>query len=190
MNRTDYLLHLQKYLKKLPKADYDNAMEYFTEYFDEAGEEREQEVIRDLGTPREAASELLKNLLGQKLNSPQQLRKKLASSQALLWVTSLSILAVPAGLPIICAAIILILCILLLSILLLGAILCDIIFFAASFFLLLKGVLTIGHSLPGACIILGIALASLGLCILLSLFVGWVCQKMVMGAARLIQHLL
>ena len=35
MTRDEYLGQLSKYLKKLPKADYDDAMEYFTEYFSE-----------------------------------------------------------------------------------------------------------------------------------------------------------
>ena len=58
MNRTEYLKQLDKYLKRLPAEDYQNAMEYFTEYFDEAGPEGEEQVIRELGTPKEAASEL------------------------------------------------------------------------------------------------------------------------------------
>ena len=52
MNRTEYLKQLDKYLKRLPAEDYQNAMEYFTEYFDEAGPEGEEQVIRELGTPK------------------------------------------------------------------------------------------------------------------------------------------
>ena len=35
MNREEYLRELSKYLKKLPKKDYDDTMNYFEEYFDE-----------------------------------------------------------------------------------------------------------------------------------------------------------
>ena len=35
LTKTEYLQQLQKYLKKLPKADYEDAMEYFTEYFED-----------------------------------------------------------------------------------------------------------------------------------------------------------
>ena len=55
---------MRKYLKRLPKDDYENAMEYFTEYFDDAG--NDEEAIRELGSPREAASDLLAALLNQK----------------------------------------------------------------------------------------------------------------------------
>ena len=64
MNRETYLKELRKYLKRLPKDDYENAMEYFTEYFDDAG--NDEEAIRELGSPREAASDLLAALLNQK----------------------------------------------------------------------------------------------------------------------------
>lgn len=62
MNRSEYLKELDKYLKKLPQSDYQNAMEYFTEYFDEAGEER---AMEELGTPREAAEDIFGNLSAQ-----------------------------------------------------------------------------------------------------------------------------
>ena len=164
-------------------------MDYFTEYFDEAGSDREQEVIRELGTPKEAAGELLRNLLNQKMDAPGKVEKKFSSVHSLLLVTFLSVLTVPAGLPVLCAAIILFVCFLLLVILLLGAALCDITFFAASMYLLVQGLQAIGDSLSGACLLLGISLAGMGLCIVLSFLVLWVCQKMIWGVARFIQLL-
>ena len=41
-------------------------MEYFTEYFADAGPENEQAVIKELGTPKQAAAELMRNLLDKK----------------------------------------------------------------------------------------------------------------------------
>ena len=35
MSREEYLNQLHKYLRKLPRQDYEDAMEYFTEYFQE-----------------------------------------------------------------------------------------------------------------------------------------------------------
>ena len=61
--RDEYLAELRHYLRKLPPDDYESAMEYFTEYLDDAGPENEAQAIRDLGTPKEAASEILQNLL-------------------------------------------------------------------------------------------------------------------------------
>ena len=48
MTRQEYMEELKKYLKRLPKEDYDNAIEYFSEYFDEAGPEYEQQVMEEL----------------------------------------------------------------------------------------------------------------------------------------------
>ena len=33
MTREEYMTKLQKYLRKLPKQDYEDAIEYFNEYF-------------------------------------------------------------------------------------------------------------------------------------------------------------
>ena len=37
MTSGEYLKQLEKYLRKLPQSDYEDAMEYFTEYFADAG---------------------------------------------------------------------------------------------------------------------------------------------------------
>ena len=63
MTRQEYMEELKKYLKRLPQEDFDNAIEYFSEYFEEAGPEKEQQVMRELGEPNEAARELFLNLL-------------------------------------------------------------------------------------------------------------------------------
>lgn len=63
MTRTEYLAELQNQLRKLPQDDFKEVMDYFTEYFDEAGPEHENQVIADLGSPKEAASEILGRLL-------------------------------------------------------------------------------------------------------------------------------
>ena len=41
MTRTEYLTQLELYLKKLPQADQIEAMDYFRELFDDAGDEGE-----------------------------------------------------------------------------------------------------------------------------------------------------
>ena len=68
MTRTDYLTQLETYLNKLPEADRIEAMDYFKELFDDAGSEGEEELIASLGTPKEAAHDVLSNLLDKKVN--------------------------------------------------------------------------------------------------------------------------
>ena len=48
MTRTEYIAKLTKYLRKLPQKDYEEALEYFMEYFEEAGPENEAQVIVEL----------------------------------------------------------------------------------------------------------------------------------------------
>ena len=62
MTKTEYLKKLQKYLKRLPVSDYEDTMDYFREYFDEIDDDEIDPPIEELGTPTEAASELLNQL--------------------------------------------------------------------------------------------------------------------------------
>ena len=57
---------LEKYLRKLPQSDYEDAMEYFTEYFADAGPENEQAVIKELGTPETGSRRADAESSGQK----------------------------------------------------------------------------------------------------------------------------
>ena len=76
MTSGEYLKQLEKYLRKLPQSDYEDAMEYFTEYFADAGPENEQAVIKELGTPKQAAAELMRNLLDKKVDEREAMEKE------------------------------------------------------------------------------------------------------------------
>ena len=67
MTRTEYLNQLEAYLMKLPQSDRIEAMDYFKELFDDAGPEGEEELIASLGSPKEAAHDILTTLLDKKI---------------------------------------------------------------------------------------------------------------------------
>lgn len=69
MTKTEYLAELEKELQSLPKKDFQEAMDYFTEYFEEAGPEKEADIIDELGSPREAAADIIENVLGKEATS-------------------------------------------------------------------------------------------------------------------------
>ena len=95
MTRTDYLTQLETYLHKLPEADRIEAMDYFKELFDDAGSEGEEELIASLGTPKEAAHDILSDLLDKKVNeAPAQ-----KNDRQLLHIALLALLA-PIGIPV------------------------------------------------------------------------------------------
>lgn len=89
--KEDYLDELRHYLRRLPADDFDSAMAYFTEYFEDAGPENEAQAIRDLGTPKEAAAELLQNLLHEGGDARHQ------SNTRTLKIALIAILLSPLG---------------------------------------------------------------------------------------------
>ncbi|MGT2800177.1 DUF1700 domain-containing protein [Streptococcus marmotae] len=93
MTRNDYITQLQKYLKRLPAEDYQDAMEHFNEYFDEAGLENEAQVIAELGSPKQAAREILNQLYDKKTEMGT------ATAKNTILIVILSILAAPLAFP-------------------------------------------------------------------------------------------
>ena len=97
MTRTEYIAKLTKYLRRLPQKDYEEALEYFMEYFEEAGPENEAQVIAELGTPKEAAHEVITRLLDEKIIED---KSSLRNKTTILWIAILAVLASPVALPI------------------------------------------------------------------------------------------
>lgn len=59
MTRTEYLSELESNLITLPREERDMAVRFYEEYFDEAGPEKEQEVIEELGKPYHLARTII-----------------------------------------------------------------------------------------------------------------------------------
>ncbi|MDO5145545.1 MAG: DUF1700 domain-containing protein [Eubacteriales bacterium] len=126
MNRKEYLKQLEKYLRRLPSEDYQNAIDYFTELFDEAGPEREAEVIADLGSPKEASAEILSALLDKQMERHNELLlpstgshakesndgspKRKGSLFSVILLVVLTICAAPIAAPLAITAVIFLLC--------------------------------------------------------------------------------
>ena len=70
MNREQYMERLRHRLKRLPKEDYERAVAYFTEYFEEAGPEREAQAIEDLGSPELAADQIIRDFAVENAAEP------------------------------------------------------------------------------------------------------------------------
>lgn len=58
MTRNEYLTRLAELLQDIPVEERVSAMEYYNDYFDDAGEENEEQVIRELGSPEQVAAEV------------------------------------------------------------------------------------------------------------------------------------
>ncbi|MCM1328529.1 MAG: DUF1700 domain-containing protein [Ruminococcus sp.] len=59
MTRAEYLSELDSHLITLPKEERDMAVGFYDEYFEEAGAEKEQEVIEELGKPYNLARTII-----------------------------------------------------------------------------------------------------------------------------------
>lgn len=98
MTKKEYMEQLKARLKRLPKEDFERAVEYYEEYFAEAGEENEQKAIEDLGNPQEAADQIICDMAIAYSEEPVQNVKKGMNA---LWVGILAVCAAPIALPLV-----------------------------------------------------------------------------------------
>ena len=61
MNRTDFMKELRAGIVKLPYQEAEAALEYYEEYFEEAGAENEERVLEELGDPRVIAKQIMED---------------------------------------------------------------------------------------------------------------------------------
>jgi len=93
MNREIFLWELQKQLRRLPVDEIENTIGFYEEYFNDAGPEREAEVIAELGSPAAVAAKVIgEYAVG---NSPS-----VKSAGSKLWVVILAVCASPVALPV------------------------------------------------------------------------------------------
>ncbi len=59
MNKLDFLSQLTKNLSNLPKEEVESALNYYEEYFNDAGNTNEELVVKELGSPAKIASQII-----------------------------------------------------------------------------------------------------------------------------------
>lgn len=64
MNRVVFMKQLESLLQNVSPAEREEALQYYNDYFDDAGEENEQEVIEALGDPATIAENIRRDLYG------------------------------------------------------------------------------------------------------------------------------
>ena len=64
MNRAQFMKQLEKLLSDISEEERKEALDYYESYFDDAGPEREAEVLRELGSPGKVAA-IIKADLGE-----------------------------------------------------------------------------------------------------------------------------
>lgn len=145
-NKQTYMAALAYHLKDLQKEEFDDAIEYIEEYFNEAGDENEAQVIEELGPPHKLAATIRAEATIKKANTTQQnddipyeeqnksTRQTRKRDLKNIWIIILGIFALPIGLPIIFSFLAIIL----------------------SFFLVIFSLIISGICIAGALVIIGI----------------------------------
>ena len=197
MSREEYLNQLHKYLRKLPRQDYEDAMEYFAEYFQETDEEGAAELMKELGTPKEAARELMANLLDKKIEEHQNYEtdgqtrvEKKGSGKHVIWIALLVLFAAPVGAPLLVALATVVLS---LVVCMLAILLCVVLFAACLIIIggkiIVRGILAVPISMSGFAMLTGSGLLAMGAGILGVLLCIYLCKWSSMLIAKLVRRI-
>jgi uncharacterized membrane protein len=92
---------LKEKIKTLPPDEYVSAIQYYEEYFIEAGPENEQKVIKELGSPEKVAALLKANHAVEDMEKSDGSAKK---SLKTIFVVLIALFAAPIAIPIAIAA--------------------------------------------------------------------------------------
>ena len=174
MTKVEYLAKLDKYLRKLPKEDYQEAMDYFSEYFEEAGPENEAQVIAELGTPKEAARDIISRLLDEKIIDQEKTPK---SRVSMVWLAILAILSAPVTLPLALFLFLAVITILALGVAANAVVLSlGVAFLTSGIYMLFDSWSYLNISFSATALSFGLGLLALGLSLLALLAAGAVCK--------------
>ncbi|MFA9376299.1 MAG: DUF1700 domain-containing protein [Lachnotalea sp.] len=67
MSRKEFMEELENMLGNIQESEREEALQYYNDYFDEAGSENAEQVIRELGTPAKVAA-IIKTSLQENIN--------------------------------------------------------------------------------------------------------------------------
>ena len=67
MNRIEFMTELASLLQDIPAEERRDAMQYYNDYFDDAGEDQEQQVIDELESPQKVAEKIKADMTGEEV---------------------------------------------------------------------------------------------------------------------------
>lgn len=102
MNRQKFMQELEFLLKKLPTEQRLEVLEFYREYFAEAGVENEQKVLDELKSPEHLAAKILAEYAQKQISFKEEVKNKKAKNTngiKAFWFGALAILAAPIAIP-------------------------------------------------------------------------------------------
>ena len=100
MTRNEFMFQLRTKLKRLPQSDAEDAVAYYQGYFDDAGPENEQEVIKELGSPSEVAGKIIREFAFKQLENQPDSKKGMGPIGWVVLIVLASPIALPVGIAI------------------------------------------------------------------------------------------
>ena len=97
MNRREFIARLKEEISRLPQEEIEAAAEYYEEYFDEAGADKEQDVLERLGSPKKVASQIKSEYAVRLFDEEEKPTVKKGLSAA--WYVVLGICSAPVSIP-------------------------------------------------------------------------------------------
>lgn len=188
MTKESYLAELAHHLKKLPKDDYQNAMAYYTEYFEEAGPENEAQVIEELGTPKEVAAELVQALLQGNAESAPPPKNR--SPWAIFGIAMAALLLSPLGLAGLCLGIgLMIAAFCVVGALVFSTVVAEFGLIVQGGRFIVQGIVLLTSAFSSGLMLIGAGLFGIGVAILIALLCFYLCKWIALGFSKLITRL-
>lgn len=183
MNRSEFFKRLEQGLTKVSKEERDAALDYYNEYFDDAGVENEQKVIEELGSPVQIAARIKADAAVKRLEG--ETKPSMKKGISAVWLVILAIFAAPIALPLAIGAAGLAIGLLAA---LIGVVIALVVSVAAFFIggvvVIFSGIAVIATSVPVAIFSIGVGLLVLGVSILLGILVVLAARGIFGGIAK------
>lgn len=197
MTRLEFFMALRGGLQKLPPDEIENAVRYYAEYLDDAGEENEQKALEELGDPIKIAQQINAEYMvrdivqyhpGKEDSSGERTGKKKNGLSA-IWIAILALFASPIALPIALAlAIAAISVVIAVGSVFLSLFIAIFAVFAAGLACVVAGVCVVFVHAPTGVALVGAGLVLLGIGLFLFIPVSWLTRITFSGIARLISR--
>ncbi|SFB11398.1 DUF1700 domain-containing protein [Clostridium frigidicarnis] len=182
MNKNVFIQELRNKLKGLPKEEMDNALGYYIEYFEDAGIDDEQDVLKELESPSNIASQILSDYAFKDDEIKIKKSKKGISS---IWFVILAILAAPLALPLALTLIILVFTmVLVVGTLVFTFVIITVTLFGSGIFVSFAGAAVMTQSFSTSIMFIGIGLICTGLGLLIGLLVARLAPRVFRGIAN------
>lgn len=191
MNREQFLKELEYQLRRLPKAERQEAMEFYQNYLEDAGPEQEAEVLRSLGSPRAVAAEIVQAAAVKAVEKEQPVNQKKRGALTTVWMVVLGLCAAPIALPLAACAVALMICLLATAFCLLVAIFLVLLASGVSGVVFLwYGVPLLFTALPSGLVVAGFGLVLTGIGLIVLVGLTECGEASVKGIARLFGRLI